>query len=66
MGDDMKKKSIGKKVKEFLGEIWLGRWGRYADPYDDDDDDWTAEENDPNMRLKWKISIPEEESRGDN
>lgn len=56
-----KKKSIKEKVKEFLGELWLGKWGRYDD---DEDEDREPEEDDPNFRLKWKIEIPKEDSKG--
>lgn len=62
MGGNMKeKKSVGEKVKEFLGEIFLGRWGRYDD-YEDKDVE--PEENDPRFRLKWEIRVDDEDTRG--
>lgn len=52
-----KKKSVGEKVKEFLGELWLGRWGRY----EEDNEDIDEEENDPRFRSKWKIELSDED-----
>lgn len=54
-------KSVGKKVKEFLGELLRGKWRGY---YNNEEEDVEPEENDPRFKLKWRIEIDDEDAQG--
>jgi len=55
-----KKKSVKEKVEDILA-ILFGRWERYPE-LDDDDDDIDEWENNPRYKKKWSIKLSEEDS----